>query len=320
MRPAPQGGIFFILTMSKSETIKVAIQGIPGANHEIAARAYFGDKNVEVVPCHTFQEVFDVMHKYPDVQGIMAIENTLVGSLLPNYTMLRESGFFIHGEHKLRIKHHLMALPGQTIDDIKEVHSHPMAIAQCEAFFKDYPHIKLIESEDTAYSAKYISDNQVKGMGAIASSLAARLYDLDIIENGIETNKHNYTRFLVIGQDDKIEKAELLEQNRINKSSIVFSLPHEEGSLSKVLTILAFYNINLTKIQSLPVVGVEWEYLFYIDVMYNDYERYLQSLDAIRPLCKKLRILGEYEASTITQTTNGDTVKKEKVQNALLHI
>ena len=320
MRPAPQGGIFFITTMSKSEIIKVAIQGIPGANHEIAARAYFEQKKVEVVPCHTFQEVFDVMHKHSDVQGIMAIENTLVGSLLPNYTMLRESGFYIHGEHKLRIKHHLMALPGQTIQDIREVHSHPMAIAQCEAFFKDYPHIKLIESEDTAYSAKYIAENKIKSMGAIASSLAAQLYDLEIIERGIETNKHNYTRFLIIGQDDKIEKAELLEQNRINKSSIVFSLPHEEGSLSKVLTILAFYNINLTKIQSLPVVGVEWEYLFYIDVMYNDYERYLQALDAIRPLCKKMRILGEYEACQTTQTTNGDTIKKEKVQNALLHI
>lgn len=320
MRPAPQGGIFFIQTMSKNKTIKVAIQGIPGANHEIAARAYFEGKDVDVAPCHTFQEVFDVMKKEPKTLGIMAIENTLVGSLLPNYTMLRESGFFIHGEHKLRIKHHLMALPGQTIDDIKEVHSHPMALAQCEAFFKDYPHIKLIESEDTALSARVISDGNLKGIGAIASSLAAQLYDLDIIERGIETNKHNYTRFLIIGQEDKIEKSELLEQKRINKSSLVFSLPHEEGSLSKVLTILAFYNINLTKIQSLPVVGIEWEYLFYIDVMYNDYERYLQSLDAIRPLCKKMRIIGEYEACKTTQTANGEATKKERIQKALTSI
>jgi len=306
--------------MSTKETIKVAIQGIPGANHEIAARAWFTNKDVEPVACHTFQEVFDAMHKDPDTLGIMAIENTLVGSLLPNYTMLRESGYFIHGEHKLRIKHHLMALPGQTINDLREVHSHPMALAQCEAFFKDYPHIKLIESEDTAYSAKVIEDGQLEGIGAIASSLAAELYHLDIIESGIETNKHNYTRFLIIGQEDHIEKAELIKQKRINKSSLVFSLPHEEGSLSKVLTILAFYNINLTKIQSLPVVGVEWEYLFYIDVNYNDYDRYLQSLDAIRPLCKKLRILGEYEACQTTHSTNGETVKKEKVQQALLSI
>ncbi|MFO8001525.1 MAG: prephenate dehydratase [Marinilabilia sp.] len=306
--------------MSTKETVKVAIQGIRGANHEIAARAYFSDKDVEVVPCHTFDEVFEVMQKDPDIKGIMAIENTLVGSLLPNYTMLRESGLTIHGEHKLRIKHHLMALPGQTLDDIKEVHSHPMAIAQCEVFFKDYPHIKLIESEDTALSAKDISTGQFRGMGAIASSLAAQLYDLGIIERSIETNKHNYTRFLIIGQDDKIKKSELLEENRINKSSLVFSLPHEEGSLSKVLTILAFYKINLTKIQSLPIVGIEWEYLFYIDVIYNDYERYLQSLDAIRPLCSKLRILGEYEACTTTQTTNGEEATKERVQNALNNI
>jgi prephenate dehydratase len=320
MRPAPQGGIFFIHIMSNKKIKKVAIQGIPGANHEIAARAYFKNHEVEVVPCHTFREVFNVMHKNPDILGIMAIENTLVGSLLPNYTMLRESGFFIHGEHKQRIKHHLMALPGQSINDIQEVHSHPMALAQCEDFFNNYPHIKLIESDDTALSAKIISNNQVKGVGAIASSLAAELYNLEVLERGIETNKHNYTRFLMIGQEDKIEKSELLEQQRINKSSLVFSLPHEEGSLSKVLTILAFYSINLTKIQSLPVVGVEWEYLFYIDVMYNDYDRYLQSLDAIRPLCKKLRIIGEYEACTTTQTINGEATKKEKIQQALTSI
>lgn len=320
MRPAPSGGIFFICTMSKNKSIQIAIQGIPGANHEIAARAYFKDKEIEVVPCHTFQEVFDVMHSNPKILGIMAIENTLVGSLLPNYTMLRESGFNVQGEHKLRIKHHLMALPGQNINDLKEVHSHPMALAQCEEFFKKHPHIKLIESEDTALSAKIISDEKLKGIGAIASSLAAELYNLEIIERSIETNKHNYTRFLIIGQENKAVKAELLEQNKINKSSLVFSLPHEEGSLSKVLTILAFYNINLTKIQSLPIVGIEWEYLFYIDVMFDNYERYLQSLDAIRPLCKKLRVLGEYEACTTTQTTNGETLEKEKVHNALTSI
>jgi prephenate dehydratase len=320
MRPAPKGGIFYICTMSENKSIQVAIQGIPGANHEIAARAYFKDKEVEVVPCYTFQEVFDVMQANPKIRGIMAIENTLVGSLLPNYTMLRESGFTIQGEHKLRIKHHLMALPGQNINDLKEVHSHPMALAQCEEFFKKHPHIKLIESEDTALSAKIISDEKIKGTGAIASSLAAELYNLEIIERSIETNKHNYTRFLIIGQENKAVKAELLEQNKINKASLVFSLPHEEGSLSKVLTILAFYNINLTKIQSLPIVGIEWEYLFYIDVMFDNYERYLQSLDAIRPLCKKLRVLGEYEACTTTQTTNGETPEKEKINQALTSI
>lgn len=274
---------------------KIAIQGWPGANHEIAAKAFFEDDNLEIIPCLTFPDLFQTLKKDRSIYGIIAIENTLVGSLLPNYTMLKDSDLVIIGEYKLRIKHQLMTLPGQKIEDIKEVHSHPMAIAQCEQFFKDYPHIKLIESEDTALSAKRISDEKLTGIGAIASELAAQIYNLEIIASGIETNKKNFTRFLVITDKALTETDELLEQDLINKSSLVFSLPHEEGSLSKILTILNFYNINLTKIQSLPIVGHEWEYLFYVDVTFNNYKRYLQSLDAIRPLCKKLKILGEYE-------------------------
>lgn len=274
---------------------KIAIQGWPGANHEIAAKAYFEDDKLEIVPCLTFPELFQTLKNDRSIYGIIAIENTLVGSLLPNYTMLKDSDLMIIGEYKLRIKHQLMALPGQTMDDIKEVHSHPMALAQCEAFFRDYPHIKLIASEDTALSAKKIADEKLEGIGAIASELAANMYKLNILAAGIETNKKNFTRFLVITDKALTETDELLEQNRINKSSLVFSLPHEEGSLSKILTILNFYSINLTKIQSLPIVGHEWEYLFYVDVTFTDYKRYLQSLDAIRPLCQKLKTLGEYE-------------------------
>ncbi len=296
--------------MTTPKPITIAIQGGAGANHEIAARAYFHDREVNIIPCITFPELFDAIHNQKGILGIVAIENTLVGSLLPNNTLLRESGLTILGEYKLRIKHHLMALQGQTIDQLREVHSHPMALAQCAAFFKAHPHIKLIESDDTALSAKEIADHKIEGRGAIASSLASRLYHLNIIERGIETNKHNFTRFLIIGEEDASLKNRLLEEKRINKSSLVFSLPHEEGSLSKVLTVLAFYNINLTKIQSLPVVGAEWEYLFYIDVMFQSYQRYHQSLDAIRPLCSRLRILGEYEAALITQIQNGDEENK----------
>ncbi len=276
-------------------TKRIAIQGWPGANHEIAAKAYFEENNIEVVPCLTFPDLFETLKNDRDCYGIIAIENTLVGSLLPNYTMLKDSDLVIIGEYKLRIKHQFLALPGQSIEDIKEVYSHPMAIAQCEAFFKDYPHIKLIESEDTALSAKRIADEQLKGIGSIASELAAEMYHLETLARNIETNKKNYTRFLIISDRAKTENDELLEQNKINKSSLVFSLPHEEGSLSKILTILAFYNINLTKIQSLPIVGQEWEYLFYVDLTFTDYKRYLQSLDAIRPLTRKLKSLGEYE-------------------------
>lgn len=273
---------------------QVAIQGWPGANHEIAAKAFFDDA-IEVIPCLTFPELFDTLKQDKSKYGIIAIENTLVGSLLPNYTMLKDSDLTIIGEYKLRIKHQLMALPGQTIEEIHEVHSHPMALAQCEQFFKDYPHIKLIESEDTALSAKLIADKQLKGIAAIASELAAQMYELEILARNIETNKKNFTRFLVVTDKGKTEVDDLLINHKIDKASLVFSLPHEEGSLSKILTILAFYNINLTKIQSLPIVGQEWEYLFYVDVTFADYNRYLQSLDAIRPLCRKLKILGEYE-------------------------
>ncbi len=277
------------------QTKKIAIQGWPGANHEIAAKAYFENDNLEIIPCLTFPDLFQALKNDRSIYGIIAIENTLVGSLLPNYTMLKDSDLMIIGEYKLRIKHQLMALPGQKLEDITEVHSHPMALAQCEEFFKHHPHIKLIASEDTALSAKRIAEEKIEGIAAIASELAAEMYQLEILSAGIETNKKNFTRFLVITDKALTETDELLEQDKVNKSSMVFSLPHEEGSLSKILTILNFYSINLTKIQSLPIVGHEWEYLFYVDVTFNNYKRYLQSLDAIRPLCQKLKILGEYE-------------------------
>jgi len=284
---------------------RVAIQGGPGCNHEIAARAYFDNEEIEVIPCLTFQELFDTLHNDRSIYGIVAIENTLAGSLLANYTFLRESELKIIGEYKLRIKHNLMALPGQTIDDIKEVQTHPMALAQTETFFKKHKDVKLIATEDTALSAKHIAENRLKGVAGIASELAAQLYNLEILKKGIETNKKNFTRFLIVTDHAKTEVDELLEKGNINKSSIVFSLSHEEGSLSKILTILAFYNINLSKIQSLPIIGHEWEYMFYADLVFTNYTRYLQSLDAIRPLCSNLKIMGEYEKGRQSYEPNG---------------
>lgn len=276
------------------KTKKIAIQGGGGSNHEIAAKAYFETDDIDTVECNSFDELFATLKKDSSIYGIIAIENTLVGSILQNYTLLKDSGLVIIGEYKLRIKHQLLALPGQTIADITEVHSHPMALAQCVEFFKQYPHIKMISRDDTALSGKWIRDNELKGMAAIAPQLAAEKYSLEVIARDIETNKRNFTRFLIISDKGKIEVEELLIQNKVNKSSLVFSLPHSEGSLSKVLSVLAFYNINLSKIQSLPIVGQEWEYLFYIDLVFEDYNRYLQSLDAIRPLTKNLKSLGEY--------------------------
>lgn len=277
---------------------RVAIQGVSGANHEIAAREFFSDYDVEVVPCMTFEELFRRVGEERDLYGICAIENTLVGSIQSNYTLLKDSGLEVIGEYKLRIRHNLMALPGVEIDEIAEVHSHPMALMQCKAFFAAYPKIRLIETEDTALSAKEVAERGDRRVAAIAPSIAADLYGLNIVRQGIETNKKNFTRFLIVNQDGVLDRDELLCQNRLNRASIVFSLPQagEVGSLSKVLTVLAFYGVNMTKIQSNPVVGHEWEYIFYVDLSFRNYTRYVQSISAVRPLCASLRILGEYEA------------------------
>lgn len=276
---------------------RVAIQGVQGANHEIAAREFFNDSDVEVVPCLTFAQLFEAVRNDNSLYGIVAIENTIAGSLQANYTLLNDSGLTVIGEYKLRIKHHLMAAPGVKIEDLKEVHSHPMAIMQCESFFRQYPQIRLVESDDTALAAKEVMDKKLTSVGAIATELAAEMYGLNILSRGIETNKKNFTRFLIISGNGEAEVKNLVEQNKINRASVVFSLPQaiEVGSLSRVLTILAFYGINLSKIQSNPVVGHEWEYIFYIDLSFTDYHRYQQSLDAIRPLCNQVRVLGEYE-------------------------
>jgi prephenate dehydratase len=276
---------------------KVAIQGVSGAFHEIAAREFFQGEEIDILPCNTFKELFQSLADDDSLLGIVAIENTIAGSLLQNHNLLRESGCLIIGEHKLRIEHNLVVLPGQKIEDIDEVYSHPIALMQCEDFLDEHRHIKAIESEDTALSAKDIADNKLTRRGAICSSLAAEKYGLEIIAKGIETNKRNFTRFLIIAEPKLAE--ELTKGVELNKSSLVFTLPHEEGSLAKVLSILSFYHVNLTKIQSLPIIGEEWKYQFYINLTFNDYTRYRQSLEAIIPLTKDFQILGEYkEAAT----------------------
>lgn len=276
---------------------KVAIQGVSGAFHEIAAREFFRGEEIDILPCNTFKELFQSLADDDSLLGIVAIENTIAGSLLQNHNLLRESGCMIIGEHKLRIEHNLAVLPGQKIEDIDEVYSHPIALMQCEDFLDGHRHIKAIESEDTALSAKDIADNKLTRRGAICSSLAAEKYGLEIIAKGIETNKRNFTRFLIIAEPKLAE--ELTKGVVLNKSSLVFTLPHEEGSLAKVLSILSFYHVNLTKIQSLPIIGEEWKYQFYINLTFNDYTRYRQSLEAIIPLTKDFQILGEYkEAAT----------------------
>ena len=224
---------------------RIAIQGLIGSFHDIAAHLYFEGEQIQLICCSTFEQVFENIKKDPTAIGMLAIENTIAGSLLHNYELLRDSGTTVVGEHKLHISHCICCLPEDDWDTITEVHSHPVALMQCRQFLAQHP------------------------------------------------QKHNFTRFLVVSNPNKADMLRPLTE--ANKSSIVFSLPHEEGSLSHVLAILSFYKINLTKIQSLPIIGHEWEYLFYVDVMYDDLTRYRQSIDAIIPLTKDLKILGEYK-------------------------
>lgn len=270
--------------------LKIAIQGGYGAFHEIAAQSYFGSEEFELVPCRTFNDEFKVLNGGDADYGIMAIENSVAGSILPNYALLSASNMKIVGEVYVRIQQNLVALPGQKIEDIREVYSHPMAILQCQKFFDNYPHIRLINSDDTAISAKEIRVKNQENVGAICSTLAAKRYGLEILAQGIETNQRNYTRFLILYDKEK----DLQFDKEINKASVCFSLADEIGELSKVLSIFSFYNINLSKIQSLPIIGKEWEYQFYVDLEFKDYKIYRQALVAIEPLISDLSILGEY--------------------------
>lgn len=269
---------------------RIAIQGGYGAFHDIAAHGYFENEAIEIVPRNTFKDLFKALKQGKVDFGITAIENSIAGSILPNYNLLLESNLEIVGEVYLRIRQNLVALPGQTINDIKEVYSHPMAILQCQHFFDDYPSIKLIDSVDTALSAKEIADKKIKKAAAIASAGAAEKYKLEIIAEGIETHKKNYTRFLILkGKNGKHH-----DVTSINKASLTFALAHKIGGLSKVLSILSFYDINLAKVQSMPIIGKDWEYQFFVDVEIDSYRHYFQAIEAITPFTSGLQILGEY--------------------------
>lgn len=272
---------------------RIAIQGLRGSFHDIAAHQYFKDEQIQLICCSTFEQVFENIKRDPTAIGMMAIENTIAGSLLHNYELLQQSGTTVVGEHKLHISHCICCLPDDDWTTVNEVHSHPVALMQCRNYLANHPELKMVEAEDTAGSAQYIKEQNCRGWAAICSRDAAKMHGMRILEDKIEDNKHNFTRFLVVCNPMKADFLRSLPNT--NKSSLVFSLPHEEGSLSQVLSILSFYKINLTKIQSLPIIGREWEYKFYVDVTFDDIIRYRQSIDAIAPLTREMKILGEYE-------------------------
>ena len=274
---------------------RVAIQGFAGSFHEEAARRYYGGNFAEmpqIVECSTFDGLYKAMEQGVADCAIMAIENTISGGLLPNFELLRKYSQKIKGEIYLHIHQNLMALPGQKLEDIREVRSHYMAINQTREFFETRcPWMRMVEAEDTAKSAADLAEQKLMGVGAVASKLAAQMYGLEILEPEIETFKTNFTRFLIL--DDAIE----VPEDKINKASICFTLPHKPGSLAHILTILSFYDMNLTRVQSLPIPGRQWQYFFYIDIRFEDYERYQQALSAVRPLIDDINILGEYPSA-----------------------
>lgn len=271
---------------------RVAIQGVAGCFHDAAAREYFGGRPITPVECETFEELTLSVARGNTDCGVMAIENTIAGPLLTNHELLMRHGLTIVGEHKKRISHTLAALPGQNISQIERVISHPMALMQCREFLDNplNPSWHAIEAFDTAGAARSIARGQVTRTAAICPALAANLYGLEILANGIETNKHNFTRFLIVSSEKDVS---CMPPNP-DKASVVFTLPHTGGALSKVLTILSFYDLNLTKIQSLPIVGREWEYRFHVDVTFEDPRRYIGAIEAAKPLMRDFIQLGLY--------------------------
>ncbi|MEZ4939116.1 MAG: prephenate dehydratase, partial [Crocinitomicaceae bacterium] len=264
--------------------IKVGIQGVKGAFHEIAARKFF-EQPIEIVECYSFQDEINQLNSGKIDYALMAIENTVAGTLLPNYKLIQNNPVKIVGEEYLRVKQNLVALPGQKVSEIREVHSHYMAIEQCREFLKTLEDVKLVEASDTAQSAREIATARIKNRAGIASDLAAEIYGLEILEAEIETNKKNFTRFLVLTQEETKVKLDT-----ITKASLCFSVAHEKGSLSMVLSLMSSFDMNLTKIQSLPILGKEFQYLFFVDVTFEDYHRFEETIWSLEPIVNDLQI------------------------------
>jgi len=274
---------------------KVIVQGVSGCFHEEAAQKYFGGLPLEIVPARTFADMAETLvENAQDHMAIIAIENSIAGSLLQNYRIIRENHLRVVGEVYLRIKHNLMALPGQSIEDITEVHSHPMALNQCLEFMRSYPHIRLVEKEDTALSAKNIIDNNLKGVAAIASQTAANIYGLEILAEGIEISKVNYTRFFIA--QDSTQSLSLAD---FDKASIYLRVPHQKGSLVKVLQIVSDHSINLSKIQSYPVLGEVNTYYFHLDLEFDDLDDYEDCIDQLQSVTTMIEVIGLYKRDAV---------------------
>ncbi|ADV49475.1 prephenate dehydratase [Cellulophaga sp. E16_2] len=273
--------------------LKIAIQGVKGSNHHQVAKDYFGE-NIELVECMSFDELVCQTLSGRADQAVMAIENSIAGSIIPNYALIHHNNLHVIGEHFLNIHHNLMVLPGQKIEDIKEVHSHPMALLQCKDFLKSYAHIKLVEAVDTAETAQQIQEKQLMNIAAIAPKAAAELYGLEIIANEIQTISNNSTRFLIINKENKA-----LPPEEINKASIRFIADHKRGSLAALLNVMSDCNLNLTKIQSLPVIERPWKYAFFVDVTFDAYQDFTKAKSLLEIMTEEFKILGEYKNARV---------------------
>ncbi|MDJ0646541.1 MAG: prephenate dehydratase [Flavobacteriaceae bacterium] len=272
--------------------MNIAIQGIKGSFHHIVANQYFGN-DISLNECMSFTEIPELVNNEVVDGAVMAIENSLAGAILPNYALIDEFNLTIHGEVHLPIHHHLMGLKGQTLDDIREVWSHPMAILQCRKFFREHRQIKLIEATDTAEVALQIQQKKHKGIAAIASKNAAKIYNLEIIADKIQTRKQNYTRFFIL----KKRNGNLSQITGVNKASLKFITKHQTGSLAEILHVFASHNISLTKIQSIPIIDEPWQYAFVTDVIFDDYTVYQNALSRLEKKVNSLKIFGEYKRS-----------------------
>jgi prephenate dehydratase len=270
------------------ENKSVAIQGIKGSFHHAVAQSYYGE-GLSLLECETFDASVKALLENAADQAVMAIENSIAGSIIPNYALIDQNDLQIVGEYSLSIHHNLMALPGQTLTDLKEVHSHPMALLQCKDFFKAHPHIRLVEAEDTADEARRIAENAISGIAAIASEQAAALYGLSILAPSIQTIKNNITRFVIVQK-----KGILVDQKNINKAALKFTLDHQRGSLAAVLNVMSDCQLNLTKIQSLPVIETPGKYAFFVDVTFDEFEFYDKARKLITIMASQFKILGEY--------------------------
>jgi prephenate dehydratase len=268
---------------------KIAIQGIIGSFHHQVAQEYF-DQNIEVDECMSFEELVSSLLSGKTDQAVMAIENSIAGPIIPNYALIDKNNLHIIGEHYLSIHQNLMALKGQKLEDIQEVHSHPMALLQCMEFLKKYPNIKLVEDKDTAETARRIQEKQLKGIAAIASKTASEMYDLEILAPEIQTIKNNMTRFVIINRENHF-----VPENEINRASIKFELDHKRGSLAAVLNVMSDCKLNLTKIQSLPKIETPWKYSFFVDVTFDNYEDFAKAKSLLEIMAEYFKVLGEYK-------------------------